>query len=235
MDDVSSVARHVIGCYSAYGRWADNALDDVAGNRWAALVGGCGARGVRRRAVVGRCRLVQVEPMKAVLKAPGCKRLNLNCDEPLSVFAFKFNLRRYTVRLPARVSGFPRLQRPPVRRGLPGRVDTTWRMRLLLLSLVGDITKDNALVIPNHVCCTNVPAYRQRRLCTGTLVPHEQTVRERVAKPGRRMRRRTGTLQQTVRLRYHGTESVHGRFNWAPSGGLNGGFTLGFRSLDFEI
>jgi hypothetical protein len=33
--------------------------------------------------------------MKTVLKAPGTKRLKLKCDEPLSNFAFKFNLRRY--------------------------------------------------------------------------------------------------------------------------------------------
>jgi len=34
--------------------------------------------------------------MKAVLKAPGSKRLKVNCDEALSDFAVKFNLRRYT-------------------------------------------------------------------------------------------------------------------------------------------
>jgi len=33
--------------------------------------------------------------MKPKLKAPGTKRLTLKCDEPLSNFAFKFNLRRY--------------------------------------------------------------------------------------------------------------------------------------------
>jgi hypothetical protein len=31
------------------------------------------------------------------LNAPGIKRLKLICDDPLSNFAFKFNLRRYTV------------------------------------------------------------------------------------------------------------------------------------------
>ena len=30
------------------------------------------------------------------MKAPGTKRLKLNYNEPLSNFAFKFNLRRYT-------------------------------------------------------------------------------------------------------------------------------------------
>ena len=35
----------------------------------------------------------QVDPMKPELKAPVNKRLKLKCDEPLSNFAFKFNLR----------------------------------------------------------------------------------------------------------------------------------------------
>jgi hypothetical protein len=34
--------------------------------------------------------------MKPKLKPPGTKRLKLNCHEPLSTSAFKFNLRRYT-------------------------------------------------------------------------------------------------------------------------------------------
>jgi len=29
-------------------------------------------------------------------------------------------------------------------------------------------------------------------------------------------------------------ESLHGRFNWAPSGGLNLGFTVGFTSLHLK-
>jgi hypothetical protein len=40
---------------------------------------------------------VQVDPIKPKLKAPGTKRLQLKCDEPLSSSAFKFNLRRYNV------------------------------------------------------------------------------------------------------------------------------------------
>jgi hypothetical protein len=44
-----------------------------------------------------RGKPVQVDPIKPKLKPPGTKRLKLNCDEPLSSFAFKFNLRRYTV------------------------------------------------------------------------------------------------------------------------------------------
>ena len=40
---------------------------------------------------------MQVDPIKPKLKAPGTKRLQLKCDEPLSSSAFKFNLRRYNV------------------------------------------------------------------------------------------------------------------------------------------
>ena len=39
---------------------------------------------------------MQVVPIKPKLKPPGIKRLKLKSDEPLSVFGFKFNLRRYT-------------------------------------------------------------------------------------------------------------------------------------------
>jgi hypothetical protein len=42
---------------------------------------------------------VQVEPIKPTLKAPGSKRLKLKYDKPHSSFAFKFNLRRYTLGL----------------------------------------------------------------------------------------------------------------------------------------
>ena len=38
---------------------------------------------------------MQVEPLKPTSKAPGSTHLKLKCDEPLSTFAFKFNLRRY--------------------------------------------------------------------------------------------------------------------------------------------
>jgi hypothetical protein len=41
-------------------------------------------------------RAVQVHAIKPTLKAPGTKRLKLKCDETLSNFAFKFNLRYYT-------------------------------------------------------------------------------------------------------------------------------------------
>ena len=38
---------------------------------------------------------MQVDPIDPVLKAPGYMLLKLICDEPLSSFAFKFNLRCY--------------------------------------------------------------------------------------------------------------------------------------------
>jgi len=34
--------------------------------------------------------------MKPKLKLPGTQRLKLKCDDPLSIFAFKFNFRRFT-------------------------------------------------------------------------------------------------------------------------------------------
>jgi hypothetical protein len=41
-------------------------------------------------------RAVQDDPMKPTLKPPGTQRLRLGYAEPLSNFAFKFNLRRYS-------------------------------------------------------------------------------------------------------------------------------------------
>ena len=45
----------------------------------------------------GSGRAVQVDPIKPTLKAPVIKLSKLTCDKPLSKFAFKFRLRRYTV------------------------------------------------------------------------------------------------------------------------------------------
>ena len=39
---------------------------------------------------------MQVDPIKPKLKPPRSERLKLHCDHPLSRFACKFNLRRYT-------------------------------------------------------------------------------------------------------------------------------------------
>ena len=38
---------------------------------------------------------MQADPIKPALKAPEIKRLKLNCDDPISNLAFKFNLRRF--------------------------------------------------------------------------------------------------------------------------------------------
>jgi len=40
---------------------------------------------------------VQVDPMKPMLTGPGAKRLKLECDKPVSSFAFKFDWRRYNM------------------------------------------------------------------------------------------------------------------------------------------
>ena len=38
---------------------------------------------------------MQLDPIKPKLEPPGSERLKLKCDDPLSRFAVKFNLRRY--------------------------------------------------------------------------------------------------------------------------------------------
>ena len=64
--------------------------------------GGGGVRPTRRRRPLtgvprtARGRAVQVDPIKPELKAPRIQRSKLQCDEPLSNSAFKFNLRRYS-------------------------------------------------------------------------------------------------------------------------------------------
>ena len=64
-------------------------------------MGGRVRRGAAARAARHGCaagipgRAVQVDPSKPTLTAPGTKRLKLKCDEPLSNFAFKCNLRHY--------------------------------------------------------------------------------------------------------------------------------------------
>ena len=40
---------------------------------------------------------MRVDPIKPTLKALGTERLILKCDKLLSNYAFKFNLRRYTM------------------------------------------------------------------------------------------------------------------------------------------
>jgi hypothetical protein len=53
---------------------------------------------------IGSDMVVEGDPMKPVLKAPGTKRVRLNYDHLLSNFAFDFNLRRYSWRRACRVT-----------------------------------------------------------------------------------------------------------------------------------
>ena len=61
---------------------------------------------------------MQVDPIKPNLKAPGSKRLKLKYDEPLSNFAFNFNLRRYIEAEDARILTDMSLMRRMYGRGL---------------------------------------------------------------------------------------------------------------------
>ena len=59
-------------------------------------------RALQRRALdagggAGLGEAVQVEPMKSKLKPPGTMRLKLRYDGPLSISAFRINLRRYSL------------------------------------------------------------------------------------------------------------------------------------------
>ena len=55
--------------------------------------------------------MVQVDPIKPTLKAPGTNLLTLIYVESLSIFAFKFNLRRYSVVRIARLAKLLRILR----------------------------------------------------------------------------------------------------------------------------
>ena len=54
-----------------------------------------GGAGVHQAAAQGEA--AQVDPINPTFKAPGTKRLKQKNDELLSSFAFKINLRRYTM------------------------------------------------------------------------------------------------------------------------------------------
>jgi hypothetical protein len=72
-----------------------NALDDVSGNVCRALRLG---QLPRDPGVCARGRVVQVDPIKPKLKAPGNRRFEARrCFHFCFTFAFNFNLRRYTV------------------------------------------------------------------------------------------------------------------------------------------
>jgi len=49
-------------------------------------------------------RAVQVDPIKPTLKPPGTERFELNYEEQLSNFGFKYNLRRYILACPPPLS-----------------------------------------------------------------------------------------------------------------------------------
>ena len=53
--------------------------------------------GDKSQPVLERGRAVQVDPVKPTLKAPGTKRFTVKYEKLLTVSAFKFNLRRYSV------------------------------------------------------------------------------------------------------------------------------------------
>ena len=53
------------------------------------------------RQALTRGKAVQVDPIKPTSKEPGIELLQLKYEQVLSSFAFKFNLRRYTVGLAA--------------------------------------------------------------------------------------------------------------------------------------
>jgi hypothetical protein len=70
--------------------------------RRSALMSGLGEEALRSVAhhlhgeTFTRGRAVQVHPVKSKLKSSGAQRLKLKCDEPLSDFAFNFNLRHFS-------------------------------------------------------------------------------------------------------------------------------------------
>jgi hypothetical protein len=63
--------------------------------------------------------VVQVDPMKPMLKPPGTNLLKLKYDKPLSNIAFKFNWRRYTSAASRPPSSTSASSSPASRQGLP--------------------------------------------------------------------------------------------------------------------
>ena len=51
-------------------------------------------------------RAVQVVPIEPTLNAPGTKRLPPKCDEPISNYAVKFKMRRYSLAMHSCISSF---------------------------------------------------------------------------------------------------------------------------------
>jgi hypothetical protein len=71
---------------------------------------GAGGAGLRPHGVGPRQgRLVQIDPIKLMLKATGTKRLKLTYDKMLSNVAFKIDLRLYTKVKARSLAAMPRL------------------------------------------------------------------------------------------------------------------------------
>jgi len=110
-------------------KWTEP-VDNGANHLIAVPGGGDGPGGVLGRAV-------QVDPIKPALKAPGTKRLELIYDGPLSDFAFKFKLRRYTSCAPRTSSSTRTRATPTCGQGLT-LVHVTAQLELC-------VTQDNTL------------------------------------------------------------------------------------------
>jgi hypothetical protein len=87
---------------------------------------------------------MQVEPIKPRLQAPGIKLLKLKCDVPLSNFAFKFNLRRYTLSAAAILTMFAErnLLYPDNRRRFAEALKTRDAFQAFILSGAGMLEHD---------------------------------------------------------------------------------------------
>jgi len=105
--------------------------------------------------------------MNPKLKAPGTERFTLRCDEPLSSFAFKFNLRRY-IKVECVPDGVTRsVPPPPVRRNASGasgsgaghvNIDIRQSPRHSHFALVPSRVPGESLVPP--YACGSVPLSR---------------------------------------------------------------------------
>jgi len=77
-------------------QWAAAAAAAAGAGGGPASADWCGFAAAVTEAQEQQGRVVQVDPFKPTLKAPGTNLLTPKCDEPLSTFAFKVSLRRYS-------------------------------------------------------------------------------------------------------------------------------------------
>jgi hypothetical protein len=80
----------------------------------------------------GPGKAVQVEPMEPTLKPPGTKRWNLTYSKPLSSFAFKSNLRHYTLVTLFEGDGANVLATSMDAHGVARAAYPVWRLRVTL-------------------------------------------------------------------------------------------------------